>query len=226
MQPELRRAADAVDRPRRARRSASSTRTSRSAARSRARSSSTRRSTTSRISSAAGRTIFRRLLNTDALGPADGRRRARTRWRACLTTLSRSALPTTVGAIPSNRLSDQGSLFGSFDFMPPTSTTGQAFNLVVQRQLEPADVPAGTVDDRASRAQRRPQQLERGVFRGGTRATSASAFSPRPRSASAGRRTTASPYLDAAERQRARELDVRRRHVERAERRVRRQARR
>ena len=46
-----------------------------------------------------------------------------------LGILGQSQIPTTVGRIPRDRTSDQGSLFGSLDFAPPSSTTGQAFNV-------------------------------------------------------------------------------------------------
>jgi hypothetical protein len=43
--------------------------------------------------------------------------------------LGRIGIPTTAGRIPSQRTSDQGLLFGAIDFNPPSSTTGQSFNL-------------------------------------------------------------------------------------------------
>jgi hypothetical protein len=68
------------------------------------------------------------LINTDALGlqaigiASDSVARLR-------SILGREHVPLTVGGIPTNRLSDNASVFGTFDFIPPTSTTGQAFNL-------------------------------------------------------------------------------------------------
>src|SRR5205823_2503303 len=43
--------------------------------------------------------------------------------------LGQTQIPMAVGRIPRDRTSDQGSLFGSLDFAPPSSTTGQAFNV-------------------------------------------------------------------------------------------------
>jgi hypothetical protein len=43
--------------------------------------------------------------------------------------LGRLGIPTTAGRIPSQRTSDQGLVFGAIDFNPPSSTTGQSFNL-------------------------------------------------------------------------------------------------
>ena len=40
-------------------------------------------------------------------------------------------LPTTVPGFPANRLSDQLSLLGAFDLMPPSSNSGQALNLTL-----------------------------------------------------------------------------------------------
>jgi hypothetical protein len=46
-----------------------------------------------------------------------------------LGILGNQSVPTTVGAASSDKLSDQGSLFGSVDFAPPGSTRGSAYNL-------------------------------------------------------------------------------------------------
>jgi hypothetical protein len=46
-----------------------------------------------------------------------------------LNILGAQAVPSTVGGISSNKLSDQGTLFGSIDFAPPGSTRGSAYNL-------------------------------------------------------------------------------------------------
>ena len=69
------------------------------------------------------------LFNTDPIGlqatgiSADSVAR--------LITLAQQArIPTTIGGgIPNDRLQDQGSLFGSINFTPPGSTSGQTFNL-------------------------------------------------------------------------------------------------
>jgi carboxypeptidase family protein len=72
---------------------------------------------------------YQSLLNTDALGLQTAGV-AMDSVKNFLNILSQSQVPATVGGhIPRNRTSDQGSLFGSLDFAPPTSTTGQAYNL-------------------------------------------------------------------------------------------------
>jgi hypothetical protein len=46
-----------------------------------------------------------------------------------MNILGSNAVPLSAGGIPGSRLSDQGSILGAFDFAPPTSTSGTAFNL-------------------------------------------------------------------------------------------------
>lgn len=46
-----------------------------------------------------------------------------------MNILGSNAVPLAAGGIPGSRLSDQGSILGAFDFAPPTSTSGTAFNL-------------------------------------------------------------------------------------------------
>lgn len=46
-----------------------------------------------------------------------------------LGILNASHVPARIGGIPGSRLNDNALVFGSFDFTPPTSSTGQAFNL-------------------------------------------------------------------------------------------------
>ncbi|HXT17268.1 MAG TPA: TonB-dependent receptor [Gemmatimonadaceae bacterium] len=59
-----------------------------------------------------------------------------------LGILNRSHIPSTVGGIPGERLGDQAQLLGTFDFTPPSSTTGQAFNLMVNGSWSRQD-PSG-----------------------------------------------------------------------------------
>jgi len=59
-----------------------------------------------------------------------------------LRTLAGWRLPTITGAIPSNRLNDQALIFSSVDFIPPTSTTGQAFNVSLNASWNRQD-PSG-----------------------------------------------------------------------------------
>ena len=46
-----------------------------------------------------------------------------------LGILAQERVPATAGSVGSHRLSDQGTLLGSFDYTPPGSTSGHAFNL-------------------------------------------------------------------------------------------------
>ena len=73
---------------------------------------------------------LRTLLNTDPLG-------LQTAGIApdsvvhLLLVLDEAGVPATIGAIPSARNNDQGSVFGSFDFNPPNSLSGSAYNISV-----------------------------------------------------------------------------------------------
>lgn len=68
------------------------------------------------------------LLNTDPVGlqasglSADSVMRLR-------NILGQLSVPLTMGGIPSDRLSDQGSLFGGLDFSPPSSRAGSAYSI-------------------------------------------------------------------------------------------------
>src|SRR5262245_15282089 len=68
------------------------------------------------------------LLNTDLLG-LQTIGIASDSVKHLLSTLARYQMPTSTGAIPGNRLNDQASIYSSVDFIPPTSITGQAYNL-------------------------------------------------------------------------------------------------
>jgi hypothetical protein len=46
-----------------------------------------------------------------------------------LSILNGAKVPVTLGSTPNDRVGDQGSVFGSFDFAPPSSTSGQALNI-------------------------------------------------------------------------------------------------
>ena len=46
-----------------------------------------------------------------------------------LDLLGSASVPATVGGVSSSRLNDQGNVFGSFDFAPPSSARGSAYNL-------------------------------------------------------------------------------------------------
>ena len=68
------------------------------------------------------------LLNTDPIGLQASGISADSVTRL-VTLLQRANVPTTVSGLPSSRLGDQGSIFGAVDITPPTSVSGQAFNL-------------------------------------------------------------------------------------------------
>ncbi len=70
------------------------------------------------------------LLNTSPLGLQSAGISADSVARL-IDLLDAAKVPTLVnGVAPSNRLSDNGSMFGSLDFTPPGSSSGQTFNVV------------------------------------------------------------------------------------------------
>jgi hypothetical protein len=90
------------------------------------------------------------LLNTDATGLQASGVSADSAARL-VVLLAQAGVPMLVdGRVPANRLSDNGSVFGSLDFTPPGSSTGQTFNVTFNgfwnRQaplgLAPTEVPA------------------------------------------------------------------------------------
>ncbi|HEY4131899.1 MAG TPA: TonB-dependent receptor, partial [Gemmatimonadaceae bacterium] len=68
------------------------------------------------------------LLNTDVLGLQTAGIAADSVQRLT-NILNGFRVPGTVGAVPSGRETDNALVFGTFDFMPPSSTTGDAFNI-------------------------------------------------------------------------------------------------
>src|SRR5205823_6647509 len=68
------------------------------------------------------------LLNTDPRGLETVGIAADSVTRL-LNVLQGVHVPPTVNGFPTDRLNDQGVLLGSVDFTPPSSATGQAFNL-------------------------------------------------------------------------------------------------
>jgi len=68
------------------------------------------------------------LLNTDASGLQAAGVSSESAYRL-RGILDSAGVPMSVGGAPSDRLSDNGSVFGSVDVAPPTSTAGHAFNL-------------------------------------------------------------------------------------------------
>ncbi|MDF1502541.1 TonB-dependent receptor [Roseisolibacter sp. H3M3-2] len=94
---------------------------------------------------------FQNLLNTGALGLQSAGVAADSAARL-LSLLDQARVPTTVGGLPGDRLSDNGTVFGAIDFSPPSSTRGQSMTLTFnggwnrQRPMGGAvtDVPAFT----------------------------------------------------------------------------------
>ena len=76
---------------------------------------------------------WRSLLNTDPLGLQTAGVSSDSVTRL-LSVLQSAGVPATMSSIPTQQLNDQGLLLGSFDFAPPSSTTGQAVNVTVSGQ--------------------------------------------------------------------------------------------
>src|SRR4029078_12818672 len=70
---------------------------------------------------------LRSLLNTDAIGLQTSGIAPDSVTRL-LSILQQQGIPISTGQLPSSRLGEQGSLFGSFDFAPPNSSSGQSFS--------------------------------------------------------------------------------------------------
>jgi len=69
-----------------------------------------------------------------------------------LSILGQQQIPATVGGIPNDRLVDNGMIFGAIDFAPPSSTTGQAFNLTFNGGWNRQDPLFGGVTDLPARS--------------------------------------------------------------------------
>jgi hypothetical protein len=86
---------------------------------------------------------LRTLLNTDPTGfEATGV--SPDSVARLLAIAQAESIPLTSGAAPSNRLRDQGSLFGSFDYTPPSSSTGTTYKLVLNGNWN-RQTPAGNL---------------------------------------------------------------------------------
>ncbi|HEY4305011.1 MAG TPA: carboxypeptidase-like regulatory domain-containing protein [Gemmatimonadaceae bacterium] len=86
------------------------------------------------------------LLNTDRLGlQAAGV--ASDSVARLLNILNASHVPGRVGGIPGSRLNDNALVFGTFDFAPPTSTTGQALNLTFNGSWNRANPASATTTE-------------------------------------------------------------------------------
>jgi hypothetical protein len=82
------------------------------------------------------------LLNTDPLGLRTAGIAADSVARL-VGILGNARVPATVTRVPNSRLTDQGLLLASFDFTPPTSASGQAFNLTMNggwNRMSPAQL--------------------------------------------------------------------------------------
>ncbi len=93
------------------------------------------------------------LLNTDALGLQTAGL-APDSVKHLLSTLGRWPALTSTSGLPGARMNDQALVLGTFDFTPPSSTTGQAFNLTYNAQwnrstaatASPTELPAHSGD--------------------------------------------------------------------------------
>ena len=94
---------------------------------------------------------YQTLLNTSFAGlQAAGV--ARDSVGRMLSILGQQQIPTTVGGIPNDRLVDNGLIFGAVDWAPPSSTTGQAFNLTFSGGWNRQDPLFGGITDLPSRS--------------------------------------------------------------------------
>ena len=71
---------------------------------------------------------LRSLLNTDAIGLQTSGIAPDSVTRL-LSILQALGVPIATNRLPSSKLGEQGSVYGSFDFTPPSSSSGQSFNI-------------------------------------------------------------------------------------------------
>lgn len=82
------------------------------------------------------------LLNTDPVGLQSSGVAADSVTR--LVSLLRAAnVPTTFSGLPGSRIGDQGSVLGAIDITPPSSTSGQSFNLAFNGSWNRSDPASG-----------------------------------------------------------------------------------
>jgi hypothetical protein len=86
---------------------------------------------------------LRTLLNTDPEGMEATGVSADSVSRLLAIAQSQS-IPIATGLAPSSRLRDNGSLFGTFDLAPPSSTTGTTYKLVLNGNWN-RQTPAGNL---------------------------------------------------------------------------------
>ncbi|MEJ7758623.1 MAG: carboxypeptidase regulatory-like domain-containing protein [Gemmatimonadaceae bacterium] len=69
-----------------------------------------------------------------------------------LSILQRAGVPLSVGPVADSRIGDQGSLFGNFDFAPPSSSSGQAFSLAFNGNWSRQSPAGGLVTELPARS--------------------------------------------------------------------------
>jgi len=94
---------------------------------------------------------YQTLLNTGSTGLQAAGVAADSVTRL-LSILGQQQIPSSVGGIPNDRLVDNGNIFGAIDWAPPSSTTGQAFNLTFNGGWNRQDPQFGGVTDLPSRS--------------------------------------------------------------------------
>jgi len=131
------------------------------------------------------------LLHTSALGLRTAGVSADSAARF-LGLLNAAQIPTSVAGLPGSRVNEQGSLFGSFDFTPPSSSSGHAFNTSFNASWNRQNPAGGTATDVPSYA------AERTSWRGGLQARHSGYIKGALSETSLGwstSRTDADPYL-------------------------------
>ncbi|MGQ0649039.1 MAG: carboxypeptidase regulatory-like domain-containing protein [Gemmatimonadaceae bacterium] len=94
------------------------------------------------------------MLNTDPVGlRASGI--AMDSVSRLLGILGTLGVPATVGGLPSDRLSDQGSLMTSIDIAPPSSRAGSAFNLTINGSWNRQNPVGGQITELPAHSGRR-----------------------------------------------------------------------
>ena len=94
---------------------------------------------------------FQTLLNTGA-GGLQAAGVAQDSVGRLLSILGQQQIPASVGGIPNDRLVDNGLVFGAIDWAPPSSTTGQAFNVTFSGGWNRQDPLFGGVTDLPARS--------------------------------------------------------------------------
>ncbi len=133
------------------------------------------------------------LLNTNAAGLQTAGVSSDSVARL-LSILQRAGVPLSTGRTANHRVADQGSVLGSFDFAPPSSTTGQALNFSLNGSWGRQSPASGLVTELPARSG------ERTNWRGGAQARhnnyiQNSVLSETSLGVSASR-SEASPYLE------------------------------